>query len=287
VALRVLQRECPCGGETHAGGECAECRKKRHGVLQRRAAPGLDHEYAASAKPLRESRFNADLSRVRSRSLQPASASFDAQSNGATDDPIHQPLVEEFRRREGRLGNPAAGELSEGVVKYRGLTSSCPARTAVDRVVDLTPAGLSDGFATAYGAMTVMRVYPGERTWDGTHLREELTTVSDTCPATFSPDPQCSGTSSFTVGDPGKTARADVQPGLVNRFYDFHISRHRTISRLHDPTRNPAGVAACQTVCEQKYFCEDRELGKHTITRDFRKGKFGGKAVTLVTVTKT
>ena len=72
-----------------------------------------------------------------------------------------------------------------------------------------------------------------------------------------------------------------------NRFYDFHVTKSRALSRLHDPSRNPGGLDACRTVCEQKYFCEDREIGRHTVTRDFRKGVFDGQQVTLVTVGKT
>jgi len=199
---------------------------------------------------------------------------------------LHQPQIEEFRRREGELGNPAATEAGEGAIKYRGLGASCPASTEVERVVDMTPAALGAGFLTAYGVMSVMRVRPGERTWDGTKIQESLTTVSKTCPASFSPTPECSGNSTFTVGDPGRSSRIGNQPGLVNRFYDFHASGPRTISRLHDSTRNPQGLNSCETVCEQKYHCDGQEIGRHTITRTFTKGKFGGRDVTLVAVTK-
>ena len=202
------------------------------------------------------------------------------------DDPIHQPEIEEFRRRESELGNPAATEVSEAAIKYRGLGASCPASTEVERVVDMTPAALSAGFLTAYGVMAVMRVRPGERTWDGTKIQESLTTVSQTCPASFSPTPECSGNSTFTVGDPGRSSRIGNQPGLVNRFYDFHASGPRGVSRLHDSTRNPQGLNSCETVCEQKYQCDGREIGRHTVTRTFTKGTFGGRDVTLVNVTK-
>jgi hypothetical protein len=40
AANAVLMRKCACGGETHAGGECAECEKKRKGALQRKPAGG-------------------------------------------------------------------------------------------------------------------------------------------------------------------------------------------------------------------------------------------------------
>ena len=37
TSQRVLQRKCACGGHTVGGGECEECKKKRHS-LQRSAA---------------------------------------------------------------------------------------------------------------------------------------------------------------------------------------------------------------------------------------------------------
>jgi len=202
------------------------------------------------------------------------------------DDSIHQPQIEDFRRREDELGNPAATEMSDAAIKYRGLGADCPARTEVDRVVDLTPAGLGAGFLTAYGAMSVMRVRPGERTWDGTRIQETVAPVSNTCPDSFAPTSECIGASTFTVGDAGHSDRIGDQPGLVNRFYDFHVSRTRAISRLHDNTRNPQGLNSCETVCQQKYHCDGREIGRHTVTRRFTKGTFGGRDVTLVTVTK-
>lgn len=73
-----LQRKCACGQHTVAGGECAECRKKR---LQRKSAersmpesvPSIVHEVLhAPGRPLNgdirsfmEERFGHDFSRVR------------------------------------------------------------------------------------------------------------------------------------------------------------------------------------------------------------------------------
>jgi hypothetical protein len=213
-------------------------------------------------------------------------AAIEATNGVGEEDAIHKPQIEKFRQSEGGLGNPAATEMSDAAIKYRGLGASCPASTEVERVVDMTPAALSSGFLTAYGVMAVMRVRPGERTWDGTKIQESLTTVSKTCPASFSPTPECSGDSTFTVGDPGRSSRIGNQPGLVNRFYDFHASGPRGVSRLHDNSRNPQGLNSCETVCEQKYHCDGREIGRHTVTRTFTKGTFGGRDVTLVAVTK-
>jgi hypothetical protein len=78
----TLQRKCACGGETHGGGECEQCRKKRERTLQRtsyggraqaRAVPRIVHEVLARpGHPLdertrvsMESRFGRDFSGVR------------------------------------------------------------------------------------------------------------------------------------------------------------------------------------------------------------------------------
>ncbi|MGH7230236.1 MAG: hypothetical protein ACREJU_02625, partial [Nitrospiraceae bacterium] len=111
--------------------------------------------------PVFESRYGHDFSRDRIHTERSES-----KNPALEDDSIHRPQIEEFRRREVELGSPAATEMSDAAIKYRGLAASCPGRTGVDRVVDMTPAGLRGGFLTAYGAMTVMRVHPGERTWE-------------------------------------------------------------------------------------------------------------------------
>lgn len=82
ATLRV-QRKCACGGETFGGGECAQCRKKREGMLRRSAvvsgfapidvAPTVVHEVLSNAgtplmpatRALMESRFGHDFSAVR------------------------------------------------------------------------------------------------------------------------------------------------------------------------------------------------------------------------------
>ena len=77
----ALQRKCACGGETHGGGECEACRKKREGRLQRAAigggargaAPRIVHEVLGEpGQPLdrvtaahMSSRFGHDFSTVR------------------------------------------------------------------------------------------------------------------------------------------------------------------------------------------------------------------------------
>ncbi|MFL5801928.1 MAG: DUF4157 domain-containing protein, partial [Roseiflexaceae bacterium] len=77
----LLQRACACGQHSGSGGECAECRKKREGTLQRAAvnpspvhavppvvqdvlrSPGQPLD--AGARAFMEPRFGHDFSGVR------------------------------------------------------------------------------------------------------------------------------------------------------------------------------------------------------------------------------
>ncbi|MEO7908473.1 MAG: DUF4157 domain-containing protein, partial [Roseiflexaceae bacterium] len=61
IASRILQRTCACGQHTVAGGECAACKQKREGMLQRAAisappvgqVPPIVHDVLrSSAQPL-------------------------------------------------------------------------------------------------------------------------------------------------------------------------------------------------------------------------------------------
>lgn len=80
VSSGLLQRKCACGGSPVAGGECAECQKKRLDLQRReadnggtRTAPPIVHEVLrSSGRPLDEStrtllepRLGHDFSRVR------------------------------------------------------------------------------------------------------------------------------------------------------------------------------------------------------------------------------
>ncbi len=81
VQTGLLQRKCACGQHTIAGGECAECRQKREGTMQRAAVnsaptnaiPPIVHDVLrSSGQPLdagtrafMEPRFNHDFSQVR------------------------------------------------------------------------------------------------------------------------------------------------------------------------------------------------------------------------------
>lgn len=80
VARGLLQRKCACGGSPGAGGECAECQKKRLDLQRKEAGgrgpatvPPIVHEVLGSpgypldhgVRSFMESRFGHDFSRVR------------------------------------------------------------------------------------------------------------------------------------------------------------------------------------------------------------------------------
>ncbi len=196
VRTGLLQRACACGQHTLAGGECAECRKKREATLQRAAVntapvnevPPIVHEVLRSpGQPLdpatrafMEPRFGYDFSRVQvhtdARAAESARAvnalaytvgrdvvfgagqyvphttegerlvahelmhvvqqGLEAQASaailrrqgiGSGQDPIHEPLIEEYRRAHGLPLNgrdPGTGEPvgpSEAELKYGGV----------------------------------------------------------------------------------------------------------------------------------------------------------------------
>jgi hypothetical protein len=218
-------------------------------------------------------------------------------SSGEIDrDPIHSGLIQGFREREQLPpgGRDQTGDQGPSVaqMKYGGLLLPCPQSTEVAAVIDMRNEGLAAGFATAYGIHSQMRVRPDARTWDGTSIFESLTVGTNNCPGTLTTGDPCSGGSTpFVVGAASgrSTVLPGPRPGAINRFWDFHVTHVRppSVSVLHDATRNPANLNTCSTVCNQQYLCAGNVIGRHVITRTYRKGSHNGRDVTFVEVTKT
>jgi hypothetical protein len=184
-------------------------------------------------------------------------------------------------------GTGKAGAAGGGTGGANAPAATCPTATAVDTTTDLTPAGLSAGYLTAYGIMARMKVLPDSTNWNGVSVVEANTVGSSTCPATLTHPGPCTGNATFVVGSAsGKSNVQAVQPAMQNRFYDFHTTHTRALSVLHDSTRNPAGLNSCKAVCNQTYSCGGAVIGTHTVTRTFTKGTSGGHDVTIVNVTK-
>jgi hypothetical protein len=179
---------------------------------------------------------------------------------------------------------------SPGSQSRRPATAAptCPTGTRVDAVTDLNDAGFQAGFMSGYGITARMRVLPDRIDWAGKEVVEVLSQTSSTCPAGLTNPGPCHGGSTFTIGAPSGRSRVGAQqPAVRNTFYDFHTSRSSIVSFLHDRGRNPANLDACEAVCRQSYLCDGQVIGTHEITRRFRKGRFAGRDVTIIDVTKT
>lgn len=162
--------------------------------------------------------------------------------------------------------------------------SKCPTKTVVEKVIDMTPDGIKKGYRTGYGAAAVIRVEPTETNWDGTKIVEANKQTRNTCPEEFGISP-CSGADTFTVGAESNSSVIGKLAATQNHFYDFHTTRWNKGSLLHD--RNPKDIDSCEVACEQKYSCDGKVIGTHSVTRTFTKGKSGTRDVTLVNVKKT
>lgn len=297
------RQKCACGGISGPTGECETCRKREARRSSSEAGLNSGPSVFGPAATRHFSfgqRFKHDLSQVPTRPASTQAATPRAEvlnvSSESDPDPIHSQLIEEFREREliprgGRdpTGAPAGPSVAQ--IKYGGLLGPCPQPTEVAAVIDLQSAALSAGFRTAYGIHAQMRVRPDARTWDGTSITESLTLGANNCPATLTHGDPCSGGSTFVVG--AASGRSSLlpapRPGRINRFWDFHVTHVRpsNVSVLHDTTRNPANLSTCSTVCNQEYRCAGNLIGRHVITRRYRKGTYNRQDVTLMDVTKT
>ena len=206
------------------------------------------------------------------------------ESPSSVDGPDESQLVDTRTVEQ----NPSPATPAQALSDGGAPSPRCPTGTTVDSTVDLTSAGLSAGYLTAYGIMARMKVLPDATTWDGVSVVESMVSGRSTCPATLTQPGPCRGSSTFVVGAAsGRSNVQPVQPAARNTFYDFHTTHTRALSVLHDAGRNPSGVNSCQVVCDQTYSCAGTAVGHHTITRSFTKGTFNSQNVTMVSVTKT
>lgn len=174
------------------------------------------------------------------------------------------------------------------------VTVSCPATTTVSALTPLSITLLFPSLKTGIGAVAAMQVGPTTTNWDGSQLLESLTTVSNSCPASFGNI--CTGSSTFTVGNGGQaqvsvngvpTLVGPVFPGQENIFYDQHTATS-SISKLDE-----AGINSCTAVCSQTYTsavspfaCIGVPAGTHTITLKFIQAQINGTHVTSTEVSK-
>ncbi|HKV40513.1 MAG TPA: hypothetical protein VJX67_14975 [Blastocatellia bacterium] len=307
----LVMRKCSC----HAGAKCgcdsrddkSELKSSGLASAQRRGTldptvsrgrtidPRSQDEGEGSREGALGARLRHDFANVRTHSdrrIAISSATALAPAGGAVslnatpeDDPIHKPLIDDFRKRQGEQPGKSPGAGSDGQLKHSGLLV-CPLSTSLDSTTDITAAALAAGYLTAGGILTRIKVGPDTKNWDGSYVFETNKTTKSDCPAEFGTKP-CSGDSHFPIGEGHRFRFGGKLPPVHHQFYDVHETFWKGGSLLHDKTRNPKGLSTCQSVCEQQYHCGDLTIGKFAVSRVFRMAKQGVKDVTVIDVTKT
>jgi len=304
-----LQRKCACGQHTIGGGECASCREQRaYGDLKRaanqaelvnekspiihRSERSLGKLLGSPSRSLLQSRFEQDFSHVRLQT-EPQVLDRDADEEGTQ--PSVNPVQKETIGGEApdQEASPGAqGDLERGLTPLdsgggggsgSGSKPTCPTKTVVEKLTNKTADGKK--YRTGMGAVATIKVEPDKQNWDGTGIVESFPKpLTSDCPKEFGISP-CGGSSTFIVGAKRDSPVFGALAATSNRFYDFHETRWKGGSLLHD--RNPGGIASCKISCEQNYSCGGAVIGTHTITRTFTKGKVDSVDVTFVNVSKT
>lgn len=300
----------------------------------------VDHVLASSGRLLEptlrqdmEHRFSYDFSHLRlhpdailAESTQAVIARRDSMARGVShalihingqedDDPIHRPVIEQFRFDSG-LPPGGVDEFGQRVgpsdaeIKYRGLRSSlgggsakaaskqatanpCPTTVQVGAVVQRNHSNLSgsekEQWGTWLGAMSRMDVGPGPD-HSGHCMKEQLTTVSNNCPASMytrggGTSQPCAGDRCLDINRYGSMWRVTDGP---TAFLDMHRTRAR------ESLLEGTGLSSCTVVCEQTYSCDRTQptTGTFRITRYFQAGnhtRADGTSmhITTGTVTKT
>jgi hypothetical protein len=296
----LLQRKCDCGSHTK-GNTCDDCAKKKS-LLQRTAndnaasrvqpvAPEVrrsaNHLLDAATRAQMEPPIGHDFSQVRAHAEMTAqhrdASEGEEGTPSAKSDETHFPDTEAQEQRSTGTEVVPPYEAVPAHTKGSGTTTTCPTKATVEKVTNKTADGVK--YRTGMGAVTTIKVEPDAQNWDGTNIVESFPTgITSDCPKEFGISP-CNGSSTFIVGASRNSPVFGALPATKNRFYDFHETRWKGGSLLHD--RNPAGIDSCTISCEQNYSCGGTVIAKPTITRTFTKGKIGSLDVTNVSVSKT
>ncbi len=333
VRSGLLQRKCACGGTPGPTGECQECREKRPKRKTQNpetsTQPSAFNSYSSEVPPIvpaetrafRESRFGHNFSsvRVHTCSGRPAPVGSIHVDGLEEDDPIHRPMIEQFRLREGLplSGVDESGQRvgpSDAEIKYgrsgsssrasppnaatmrpapRAAVTPCPATVRVGATAQRNHSNLSatekEQWGTWLGAMSRMDVGPGPD-HTGHCMKERLTTISNNCPASMyrrggQTTQPCSGNKCLDINRYGNMWGVSDGP---TAFLDMH--RTRAPNSLLEGT----GISSCIVVCEQTYSCDRTQpaAGAFRITRSFQAGshtRVDGTTmhITTGTVTKT
>ena len=140
------------------------------------------------------------------------------------------------------------------------------------------PAAEKENWGTYLGITSKMNVGPGPD-HSGHCMKEQLTTVSNTCPAQVysrggeTASQPCAGNRCLDINkhpSAGDAATHSMLGDDATSFIDLHRTRHPN-SLLAGSNTN-----SCSVVCDQVYSCDrtNATTGKFRITRNFQTGTF-------------
>jgi hypothetical protein len=333
TGMPLLQRKCACGGG------CPRC-KEELGIQTKLKISEPGDKYEQEADQIADEVMRmpepsvSKLSQIQTKttpkpsftpvktgllqrkgeSIQAAHQSIAArlQRQSVIDDPIHQPIIENFRREQGlplsgvdefgQQVGPSDAEIKYGLIGKQGgappgsstPTNPCPTSVRVGSVAPFNHSNLSttdkDQFGTYLGAVSRMDVGPGPN-HSGHCMREQLRLQSNTCPAALTQATQpCSKSDCLPINRFGSAGDALTRTTLTDgptAFIDLHRTRNRR--SLLEGT----GVSSCSIACEQIYSCNGTQAtGSFQITRNFVAGTHTRADGTIMhittgTVTKT
>jgi len=269
----LLRRKCPCGGAAGPGGECEECRRKR--LLGQADRPSARQAFGESSLGHDFTQLLAPPRAAASASLningKPAIGSLNAvdQVFVAGDDKPSTPAPAP------RVPIPSPPPPSAKPEEHKQVAPACPTDVKVADVgtLEMDADFAKGGWLTGWGGFAVMQVSdPGNKTWNGTDIHENLKNVKNTCDLKGG----CSNAggeggaagSTFKVGEEGDLLGLTKLPATKNVFYDMHMIGLKGVSWLHQ-----ANKPSCEIQCEQFYDCGGKRFGPtflvtYSLTRD-------------------
>jgi hypothetical protein len=191
-------------------------------------------------------------------------------------DPVKQCCVADASKNGSKCKDKASNR--EGLCR-NGKCDTCPESTSVASQTAVTIEDFWDigqPALLAGGIVAKMKVGPGNITWDGAQISEELYEIpgTNTC-GRLALNPCVRDTNApwsrarFTVGAAAISPFPRIPtPAEKNIFYDFHLG-YGLIDALGQMHRQ-----SCEAQCLQIYKCGGIEVGRHTLLWLFTHSQF-------------
>ncbi len=179
-------------------------------------------------------------------------------------------------------GPPDVQLQPDGGTQQQPQTMPCASSVSIGGLAPFNHSSLSaadkESWGTYLGVTSQMNVGPGPN-HSGHCMKEQLTTVSNNCPAQVyarggeTASQPCTGNRCLDINRYGSAGDASTHSMLSDgpaSFIDMHRTRH------HNSLLQGSGVSACSVVCDQIYLCDrtNATTGRFRITRNYQAGSY-------------